>query len=76
MPTSIVNFFNPTVVMIGGDLAEAGEHLLASVREVVYARSLPLATQRLGIRASELGDRAGVIKHVLAPEAVDRSNPA
>ncbi|MEU0483797.1 ROK family protein [Streptosporangium sp. NPDC006013] len=80
---SIVNFFNPAVIMIGGDLAEAGEHLLAGVREVVYARSPPLATQRLGIRASQLGDRAGVmgaaamvIEHVLAPEAVDQPNSA
>ncbi|MGP3956517.1 ROK family protein [Nonomuraea sp. 3N208] len=76
---SIVNFFNPTTIVIGGDLAEAGEHLLAGVREVVYGRSLPLATQRLDIRASSLGDRAGVrgaammvIEHVLTPAAVDR----
>ncbi|WP_283135709.1 ROK family protein [Rhizohabitans arisaemae] len=77
---SIVNFFNPGVIVIGGDVAEAGEHILAGVREVIYSRSLPLATQHLGIRASVLGDRAGVvgaavmvIEHVLAPEAVDLS---
>ncbi|WP_442945916.1 ROK family protein [Nonomuraea sp. LPB2021202275-12-8] len=75
---SIVNFFNPAVIVIGGDVAEAGEHLLAGVREVIYKRSLPLATQHLRIQASELGDRAGiigaavmVIEDVLAPEAVD-----
>jgi predicted NBD/HSP70 family sugar kinase len=77
---SIVNFFNPGLIVIGGDIAEAGEHLLAGVREVIYRRSLPLATQHLGIRSSELGDRAGVvgaavmvIEHVLAPEAVDQT---
>ncbi|MFC5821038.1 ROK family protein [Nonomuraea harbinensis] len=76
---SIVNFFNPSVIVIGGDLAEAGEHLLAGVREIVYGRSLPLATQRLDIRASVLRDRAGVsgaammvIEHVLTPASVDR----
>ncbi|GAA0920866.1 ROK family protein [Nonomuraea longicatena] len=58
---SIVNFFNPATVVIGGDIAEAGEHVLAGVREVVYSRSLPLATQHLRIQGSELGDRAGVI---------------
>ncbi|WP_245674808.1 ROK family protein [Herbidospora cretacea] len=75
---SIVNFFNPSVIVIGGDMAEAGEHILAGVREVIYSRSLPLATQHLSIRATELGDRAGiigaavmVIEHVLSPEAVD-----
>ncbi|WP_344597189.1 ROK family protein [Actinomadura vinacea] len=77
---SIVNFFNPSVIIIGGDIAEAGEHVLAGVREVIYSRSLPLATQHLSIRASELGDRAGVIgaavmvvEHVLAPDTIDRT---
>jgi predicted NBD/HSP70 family sugar kinase len=77
---SVVNFFNPSLIVLGGDLAEVGEHLLAGLREVIYSRSLPLATQDLGILASELGDRAGVtgavvmmIEHVLAPEAVDQA---
>ncbi|WP_189234901.1 ROK family transcriptional regulator [Planomonospora parontospora] len=77
---SIVNFFNPSVIVIGGDLSEAGEQVLAGLREVIYSRSLPLATQHLTITASELGDRAGVIgaavmvvDHVLSPGTVDRS---
>ncbi|MFF3669645.1 ROK family transcriptional regulator [Microtetraspora malaysiensis] len=77
---AIVNFFNPSVIVVGGDIAEAGEHVLAGVREAIYSRSLPLATQHLTIRASELGDRAGVIgaavmvvEHVLAPGTVDQA---
>ncbi|MBB5783870.1 ROK family transcriptional regulator [Nonomuraea jabiensis] len=77
---SIVNFFNPSLIVIGGDVAEAGEQVLAGVRETIYSRSLPLATQHLGIRSSRLGDRAGVvgaavmvIDHVLAPDAVDQA---
>ncbi|MEA2331435.1 MAG: hypothetical protein QOH58_1573 [Thermoleophilaceae bacterium] len=77
---SAVNFFNPAVIVIGGDVAEAHEQLLAGVREVVYQRSLPLATRHLRVVRSALGDRAGVtgaavmvIEHVLAPEAVDRA---
>ncbi|MFC5831991.1 ROK family transcriptional regulator [Nonomuraea insulae] len=76
---SIVNFFNPSVIVLGGDVADAGEQVLAGVRETIYSRSLPLATQHLGIRASELGDRAGVVgaavmvvEHVLAPDEIDR----
>lgn len=75
---SIVNFFNPSVIVVGGDVAEAGEQILAGLREVIYSRSLPLATQHLTITASDLGDRAGVIgaavmviEHVLAPGAAD-----
>jgi predicted NBD/HSP70 family sugar kinase len=56
-----VSLFNPSVIVIGGSLAEAGEHLIAGVREVVYRRSLPLATQHLRIVQSRMGDRAGVI---------------
>ncbi len=77
---SIVNFFNPSVIVIGGDVAQAGEHVLAGIREVVYSRSLPLATQHLAVESSQLGDRAGVIgaavmviEHVLAPHAVDQT---
>jgi predicted NBD/HSP70 family sugar kinase len=75
-----VNFFNPGVIVVGGDLAEAHEQLLAGVREVTYQRSLPLATQDLTVAPSRLGDRAGVIgaaimviEHLLAPEVIDRA---
>jgi predicted NBD/HSP70 family sugar kinase len=73
-----VNLYNPSVIVIGGDIAYAGEQLLAGIREVVYQRSLPLATRHLRIGPAELADRAGVIgaavmmiEHVLAPSAVD-----
>jgi predicted NBD/HSP70 family sugar kinase len=72
------NFFNPGMIVIGGDVAEAHEQLFAGVREIVYQRSLPLATRHLRIVRSELGDRAGitgaavmVIQHVFSAEAVD-----
>src|SRR6478609_4999712 len=75
-----VNFFNPGAIVIGGDISEAHQQLLAGVREVIFQRSLPLATGDLRIVPSRLGDRAGaigaaimVIEHVLAPEAVDRA---
>ncbi|TDD35676.1 ROK family transcriptional regulator [Nonomuraea terrae] len=77
---SIVNFFNPSLIVVGGDVAEAGEQVLAGVRETIYSRSLPLATQHLGIRVSALGERAGIVgaavlvaEHVLAPAAIDRA---
>jgi predicted NBD/HSP70 family sugar kinase len=56
-----VNFYNPSVIVVGGDVAGAQEQLLASIREVVYQRSLPLATRHLRIVSSPLEDRAGVI---------------
>lgn len=58
---SLVSFFNPALVVIGGGVARLGHPLLAEVRSVVYRRSLPLATGNLPIVLSELGDTAGVV---------------
>jgi predicted NBD/HSP70 family sugar kinase len=75
-----VNFFNPAVIVIGGDLAEAQAPLLAGAREGIFSRSLALATRDLRIVPCRLGDRAGiigaaimVIDRVLAPEAIDQA---
>lgn len=75
-----VNMLNPARIMIGGDVARAGEQLLAGIREVVYQRSTALATNRLDILTSALGDLAGVtgaaamvIEHVLAPDSVEEA---
>ncbi|MGH8914726.1 MAG: ROK family protein, partial [Acidimicrobiia bacterium] len=43
----IVNFFNPEVIVVGGDVARAHEQLIAGLREVVYQRCLPLAIRDL-----------------------------
>ena len=61
MLASIVNFFNPSMIVIGGGVANSPDLLLASIRESVYRRSLPLATRELLIQRSSLGGLAGVI---------------
>ena len=74
----VVNMLNPAVITIGGDLAEAGDHLLAGIREVVYQRSTALSTSDLVVQASTLGDRAGItgaaamgIEQVVAPASIN-----
>ncbi len=74
-----VNFFNPGAIVIGGDIAEAHEQLLAGIREVIFQRSLPLATGELVIAPSRLRERAGVVgaaimitEHILDPATIDR----
>ena len=71
-----VNLLNPSVVVVGGSISRVGEQLLAGVREVVYQRSTPLATQHLTITQSKAGETGGVlgaaimvIQHVLDPES-------
>jgi glucokinase-like ROK family protein len=56
----LVSFVNPSMIVIGGGLAQLGHILLAEIRSVVYRRSLPLATGNLPVVLSELGARAGV----------------
>lgn len=57
---SLVSFANPSMIVIGGGLAQLGHLLLAEIRSVVYRRSLPLATSNLPVVLTELGPRAGV----------------
>ncbi|MGP9837359.1 ROK family protein [Arthrobacter sp. 179] len=73
-----VSLLNPSVIVVGGSLAQVGEHLLAGIREVVYQRSLPLATKHLRIIASSSGSHAGVLGAValatefaLSPKAIE-----
>ncbi len=74
-----VSMFNPSLIVVGGSLAAAGEMLLAGVREAIYRRSLPLATENLRIVPSQAGKDAGVLgaaamvtQHALTPAVVDR----
>jgi hypothetical protein len=51
----VASLLNPSLVVVGGLLTLADEPLLAGAREVVYRRSLPLATRNLQITVSQLG---------------------
>jgi glucokinase len=75
---TVVNLLNPSVIVIGGSLGQAGEHLMAGVREVVYRRSLPLATAHLRIGLSKAGDQAAILgasqlvtQYVLSPAVIE-----
>jgi glucokinase-like ROK family protein len=83
----IVNFFNPSLILIGGGVSDVGDLYLASVRQEIFSRSLPLATRSLKIERSPLGDTAGlkgaafmVIDELLSRERlglwIERRTPA
>jgi predicted NBD/HSP70 family sugar kinase len=57
----LVNLFSPEMVVIGGELGEAGELLLAPLREAVLRDALPAAASELQIVAGELGERANLL---------------
>ena len=59
--TTCVSLINPSVIVIDGAMAQAGEHFIAGVREMVYSRSMPLATEHLQIIQSKAGARAAIL---------------
>lgn len=76
--TTCVSLMNPSVIAVGGSMARVGEHLIAGVREVVYSRSTPLATEYLSIVQSVAAENAGVrgasilaLEHALSPESLN-----
>ncbi len=61
MLASMVNFFNPSHVFIGGGITRIGPLFLASVRQSVYKRSLALSTRHLDIQFTPLAEKAGLV---------------
>jgi glucokinase len=73
-----VSMLNPSVVVVGGLLGVNVQEIIAGVREIVYRRSIPLATQHLNIVPARGGPSAGmrgaglmVLDECLHPSAVD-----
>lgn len=61
MLATVVNFYNPSTILLGGKVAEAGDLFLATIRETIYRRSLPLSTRELRIEKARLGDEGGLV---------------
>jgi glucokinase-like ROK family protein len=57
----IVNFFNPSLIVLGGGVVSTSDAYVAVVREVVYRQSLPLATRDLRITRSTLSQGPGPV---------------
>lgn len=78
MLNACVSMLNPSIIIVGGQLAQSGESLLAGIREEVYSSSSPLATRDLVIAQSRSGPNAGVlgaailaIEHVLSAAEIN-----
>nr|WP_132876701.1 ROK family protein [Tamaricihabitans halophyticus] len=83
MLATVVNFYNPSTILIGGRVSGAGDLFLAAIRETVYRRSLPLSTRDIRIKIARLGDESGligaaymVIDELFAPRHFARWLPA
>ena len=58
---SLVNIFNPELVVIGGGFAAAGDFVLDPAREILHREALTGAGDRVPIVRAELGTAAGLI---------------
>ncbi len=55
---TLVNLFNPSLVVIGGGVAQVGDLLLEPVRQTVEKRSLRASAREVRIQAAMLGRRS------------------
>ncbi|MEU3063100.1 ROK family transcriptional regulator [Streptomyces subrutilus] len=58
---SLCNLLNPGRVVLGGSLADAGELVLAPIRESVGRYAIPSAARQLSVLTGSLGGRAEVL---------------
>jgi len=59
--TTLVNIFNPELIVIGGGAAESGELLLGPARRVIAERALPPARDQVRVTGAALGPDAGLM---------------
>src|ERR671933_820516 len=72
----LLNVLNPELLVVGGDLAAAGDLLLDGVRESIARAALPSAAEAAGVVAGVLGDRAQVLGAIaLVVSEADRAFP-
>jgi glucokinase-like ROK family protein len=55
---SVVNLFNPSMIVVGGGVAQIGDLLLEPIRKTVRERSLKVASRAVRITAALLGRRS------------------
>jgi predicted NBD/HSP70 family sugar kinase len=58
---NVCNLLNPELIIVGGELAEAGDILLDPIREAVSAQALSLVSSSLRIVPARLGNKAGAM---------------
>ena len=58
---TLINLFNPELVIIGGVVALTGDYLLLPIKSSVKKYSLNLVNKDTEIKIGKLGDKAGVI---------------
>ena len=73
---TLVNVFNPELVVVGGGFAAAGDLVLAPAREIVHREALAPARDLVRIVPAQLGPDAGMVGAALVGfEALEAPTP-
>ncbi len=77
----LVNLFNPSTVIIGGGVAQAGDLLTTPIRQAVRERSLRASERSVHITTAMLGQRSSLIGatvqaiNIAIHDAIERRRP-
>jgi glucokinase len=63
---SLVNLFNPELIVIGGGLTNIGEGLFGPVRRAIVRHAFRTPAETVRVVRAELGDKVGVLGAVAA----------
>jgi predicted NBD/HSP70 family sugar kinase len=58
---TLVNVLNPSMIVVGGELAQTGDICLAAIREGIYRHAQPLVSRDISIVRSRMGRSAGLL---------------
>ena len=58
---SVINFFNPEVIILGGGLIEAVDYFYERTVKKTKVKALPVPAQKIEIIKTKLGDFSGII---------------
>ncbi len=65
---SIVNIFNPALIVLGGGVTNMGDMLLKPATKLARERSMPLASGAVRFKLSHFGDDAGLVGALILME--------
>jgi transcriptional regulator of PTS gene len=57
----LINLYNPELVIMGGSVSLAGDHLLLPIRSAIKKYALNLVSKDTALKLSKLGENAGVV---------------
>ncbi len=59
--STIINVFNPEIIIIGGGVSEAGDWFIEKIAESGRSRAMETSRKNVEIKAAQLGNRAGLL---------------